>query len=284
MAIQRKNLPYTALQSMLGGFRVMISEPGSGANLTGMRYLGTVFEPKWQQTVEYYEHFETASGAKVLDRKLPKQIGLKVAFKLDDLFAKNLERYFLAKEMTAVAANAAAAKTAELFIAGKTDALHGLSEGRQTDLQKTALAVYNVTDAALLVENTDYAKVRYYGWTFIKMLVNTHAGDVIRVGVGATAVTDYNYNELGYDAISPLTRYEREVRGILQAPSKTGGNWEYYFEKAILSPDGEFDLNVEQASSIQMALDFKDNSANDAANPFGVLRHRGYDDTGLAVV
>jgi HK97 family phage major capsid protein len=62
MAIQRVNMPYTALQSQLAGFRVMISEPGSGNNLTGMRYMGTVFEPKWTQTVEYYEHYETASG------------------------------------------------------------------------------------------------------------------------------------------------------------------------------------------------------------------------------
>jgi hypothetical protein len=169
-------------------------------------------------------------------------------------------------------------------MAGATEDLHGIDEGRQTSEQRAALAVYNITDSALLTVDVDYSVVTQHGLTFIKMLVDTHAGDTIRVGTGATASTDYNYTKLAHYAITPLTRYEREVRALIMAPSKTGGCWEWKIERAILGPDGELDLNAEQASSIKMALTLKDDSANNPSSPWGTLRHYGYDDAGATLI
>lgn len=284
MAQVLDNTPYSALQSMLAGFRIAISEPASSTLKTGFRFLGTVFAPKFDLGIEYYSHYETASGAKVEDRKIPKTVAIKIGFSQDDMFAKNWERFLLGADLTSVAADPAATHVAEEFIGGVTGDLHGIDEGRQSDAQLAALAVYNVTDSALLVLNTDYSLIRQHGLSFVKMLVDTHATDTIRVGTGATAATDYTYLKLAHHLILPVTRYEREVRALLMAPSKTGGAWEWKIEKATLGPDGELDLNAEQASSVKMALNLKDDSTANPTKPWGILRHVGYDDAGASLI
>lgn len=278
------NIPYSGRQSTLSGFRVLISELVSSSLYSGWQFMGTVFAPKWVPKIEYYSHFETGSGAEEEDRKIPRTVGLALEFSCDDLFSKNYERWFMAAAQSKIAANAAAVAAAEIVVAGLTGTQHGISNGRQTSVQRTALTVYNVTDSAALVLNTDYKIVTIYGNTFIEMLVDTHAGDQLRIGTGATSSTDYNYVLTGHYEIAPLTRLERRIKAIIQAPSKTGGNWEYITELATLDNGGEFDVNVQQASSQKFTLTMLNNAAAQPNYPWGKFRSMGYDDAGAALI
>ena len=273
------NTPYSFLSNPMAGIRLLLRETGGG-----LKFLGGAREPKFSLTNEFAQLYDAGSGAEALVRQVPNLTGIKVEFKATEFLRDNLARFFMATAPTRVAAAPTQTHAAELFTGGKIGERYGLAGGRQTTEQRTALAVYNVTDAALLVLDTDYTVVVQYGLTFIEMKVDTYDAHSIRVGTGATAVADYNYQVLAHDLSGPMTRLTRSVSGILQIASKSGINAELEFDLAELNPGGDFNLQTKQFSDMNFALELKDNSATDATYPFGKLKVYGYESAGGALI
>lgn len=277
------NKPYSGQQELVTGFRILASEPAAGGK-TGLRFIGNILSPSVESKADFAEVFNTATGFETLVRKIPVKYASTIKFGINDLFARNYERYFLGTDLTAVAANPTATSGPDIVIAGKIGDQHGLMEGRLTDAQRTALKVYNVTGTALLVLNTDYKLVQIYGWTFVEMLVDTYAGNVLRLGTTADASVAYGFQLLAHYKINPITRAERTCQVILQAPSKSGGSWEYVLRKADLVPDGSFDLASKDASQMKFQLVALDDSAANPTEPYGYVRHYGPDDQGVSLI
>lgn len=278
MAQQLTRLPFAAANFTQGGVRVLIKELGKG-----FRFVGHIREPNLEPILEWYQHFNASAGKEALSYEAPTKTGYKAAFKADEMLSENLKRLFFAADPTDVAAAPTETAAAETVTAGKTGALHGIDNGRQTTLQRAAMAVYNVTDSALLVADTDYAVVTQYGLTFIKMLVDTHAGDTLRIGEGATAASDYHYNKLAHKLLKPLTVLSLEVGAILQFPAIKGINLEWRIWRASIKPTS-IAWNSKEASSLGFELEVIDDSANHSDSPFGEIYDYGYDDTGAAVI
>ena len=278
MAQQLTRLPFDAANFTQGGVRVLIKESGKG-----FRFVGHIREPNLEAMLEWYQHYNASAGKEALSYEAPTKTGYKAAFKADEMLSENLKRLFFAADPTDVAADAVATAAAETVTAGKTGALHGIDYGRQTVAQRAALAVYNVTDSALLVANTDYEVVTQYGLTFIKMLVDTHAGDTLRIGEGLTASSDYHYTKLAHKLIKPLTVLSLEVGALLQFPAIKGVNLEWRIWRASIKPTG-MSWNSKEASSLSFELEVIDDSANHPTSPFGEIYDYGYDDAGAAVI
>lgn len=267
--------PYDGKSYSVAGIRMLLKEFDSDGKTPGYRYVGNMHSPSFDPSVDYLQHFSAASGAQLLDLEVPIKTSYKIGFTVDELLASNMKRFFFAADPTDVAADAVATAGPDLFLAGKTGEVHGLDEGRQTLAQRGDLAVYNVTDAALLVEDTDYEVITQFGLTFLRMLVDTHAGDVIRAGEGATAVTAYHFTKLAHQELLPMTNLRLECAVILQGVAKRGVNFEWRIDKALLKPDGEFDLNPEAISTMKFAVEALDNSVNEPTKPFGTFRRYG---------
>jgi hypothetical protein len=274
------NKPYSGLQELIAGFRLLISEAVTGG-YTGYRYIGNVLNPAIDCKQDFAEVYNTATGQEMLWRKIPIKQAMSFKFGVNDLFAKNYARWFNAGPEAQVAGDAAATAGPDLIVAGLTGDEHGLSQGRQSDAQRGAIKVYNLTDTTLLVENTDYKVKKVYGWTIIEMLVDTHAGDVLRIGKTNDASAVYEYNKIAHIKVAPNTKAIRNCKIRLQAPSKSGGAWEFVSDLAQLSNDGTFDTSQKDASSMKFALDFLDNSAADSSYPFGYIMHYGENATGM---
>lgn len=270
--------PFQSANFSQGGVRVLLKEANKG-----FRFVGHIREPNLEAILEWYEHYNASAGKEVKDYEAPTKTGYKIGFKADEMLVDNLKRLFFAADPTDVAADAVAEAEPDLVTAGKTGALHGLDYGRQTAGQRGALTVYNVTDAALLVEDTDYEVVTQYGLTFIKMLVDTHAGDSLRIGEGATAVTVYHYTKLAHKLHKPLTVLSLEVGALLQFPAIKGINLEWRIWKASIKPNS-IAWNSKEVSNLGFELEVLDDSANHSATPFGELYDYGYDDAGAAVI
>lgn len=284
MAQSFDHKPFDTKTGSIGGIRLLLRDTPDSGNGKGFKYVGNIHSPTFAAETEAYEHFSAASGANVKDWEVPVKSGYGFGFTADELLADNMRRFLLALAPTDVAADAVATYGPELFLAGKTGELHGLEFGRQTLAQRGDLKVYNVTDAALLVLDTDYEIITQFGLTFIRMLVDTHAGDVIRAGEGATASTAYHYNKLQHKLIAPMTSLKLNCAAIIQFAAKKGINAEWRIPKALIKPDGEFDWNPEQASSLKFALEALDDSVNNPSTPFGTVHYFGHDTAGAAII
>lgn len=278
MAQQLTRLPFAAANFTQGGVRVLLKELNKG-----LRFVGHIREPNLEPILEWYQHYNASAGKEALSYEAPTKTGYKAAFKADEMLSENLKRLFFAADPTDVAVDAVAAAGPETVVAGKTSALHGLDYGRQTIAQRGDLKVYNVTDAALLVADTDYAIVTQYGLTFVQMLVDTHAGDTLRFGEGATAGTAYHYTKLAHKLIKPLTVFSLEVGALLQFPAIKGINLEWRIWRASIKPTS-IAWNSKEASSLGFELEVIDDSANHSASPFGEIYDYGYDDAGAALI
>jgi hypothetical protein len=278
MGQQLLRLPFDSANMTQGGVRVLIKEANKG-----FRFVGHIREPNLEAILEWYQLYHASSGQELLSYEAPTKVGYKAGFKCDEMLAENLKRMFFSGDPTDVAADAVAAAAAETVVAGKTGALHGLDYGRQTLAQRGDLAVYNVTDSALLVEDTDYAVVTQYGLTFVKMLVDTHAGDTIRFGEGATAATAYHYTKLAHKLLKPMTVTSLEVGALLQFPAIKGVNLEWRIWRASFKPTGLAWLSKE-ASNLAFELEVVSDSANHSTTPFGEIYDYGYDSAGAALI
>jgi len=273
------NLPYSFLTNPMAGMRILLREASGG-----LKFLGGTREPKFTLKLDTVQLYDAASGAEQLVRQASVPTEIDVAFKATEFLADNLARFFQTLAPVAVAAAATAAYAYETFTAGKTGERYGLRGLRQTVAQRGDLKVYNVTDSALLVLDTDYSIVVQYGVTFIELKVDTYDAHVLRVGEGSTANTSYHAADLAYSSISPMVSAVRTVSGVLQIVSKTGINAELVFEKAQLAGGGEFNLQTKAPSDMGFVLTILDNSGSDAVNPFGVLKNYGYDSAGAALI
>lgn len=282
MTQQLVQTPYSNKNYMMGGIRMLLKDLATGH--AGFQFVGNMHSPDMQPILEIYEHYQAASGAEAKDFESPSKTGYKIGYTADELLVKNLKRYLYGGAITEVAADASATAGPETFTAGLTGDLHGLEYGEQTSAQRTALAVYNVTDAADLVLDTDYSVVTIYGWTFIKMLVDTHAADEIRVGTGATASTAYEYDKKAHKLFAPLSNLSQDVAAIMLFPAKKGPNFWWRVDKAIIKPDGSLGLSAKEATSKKMVLEVLDNSAAEPSYPFGKFGFLGYDDAGAALL
>ena len=278
MSQQLTRTPFNKENLSQGGVRVLVKEANKG-----FRYVGFIREPNLEAILEWYQYYNAASGKEVLAYEAPTKIGYKIGFKADEWLKENMKRMFFSAEPTDVAADAVATAGPETIVAGKTGDLHGLEYGRQTADQRTAVAVYNVTDSALLTLDTDYAIVTQYGMTFVKLLVDTHAGDTLRIGEGATGATAYHYNKLAHKLIAPLTVLSLEVGALLQFPAIKGVNLEWRIWKASIKPNS-LAWQSKEASSMGFELEVLDDSVNHPTTPFGELYDYGYDDAGAALI
>lgn len=278
-------VPYTPSKHFLmGGLRLLVNEPSSGLNNKGWRYFGKVKEPSFNPLNEFFEHFAADSGGNEKDFEAPSRTGYNLGFTAEEFLAENLARFFFAGDPADVAADAVATSPAELVVAGKTGARHGLLNGRQTQDQIDDLVVYNDTDTAALVLDTDYEIVQQFGLTFIVMLVDTHAGDVLSIGEGATGSNAYHYTKLAHKLIAPMTTLTLEVAAILQIPAKQGPNLEWWIPRCTIRPDGEFALTAEENSSLKFLLSLLSDAANNPNYPFGKLFYYGRDDAGASLI
>lgn len=284
MTQQLVQTPFSTNNYTQGGQRLMVKELVEGGTDKGFRYLGNIHTLNWAQAVEFFEHYSAASGQEVKDYEAPNKTGVSISFTADEITTENLKRFLMSGEPDDVAENLIAAASPQQVLAGKTDELHGLDYGRQTAAQRGDLVVYNVTDAADLVEDTDYEVVTLFGWTFIKMLVDTHAGDVLKIGEGINAADDYHYKELAAKRIKPMTVVKMEVAAILEMPALKGKNWAWRIWKANLKPAGEFSWSSKEASSIKFSLEVLSDAVNHSATPFGEALDYGFDDAGGALI
>lgn len=278
MAQQLTRLPFNSANMTQGGVRVLIKESGKG-----FRFVGHIREPNLEAILEWYQLYHASSGQELLSYEAPTKVGYKAGFKCDEMLAENLKRMFFAADPTDVAADAVATAGPDLVTSGKTGALHGLDYGRQTSAQRVDLKVYNVTDSALLVKDTDYEIVTQYGLTFVKMLVDTHAGDSLRIGEGATATDTYHYTKLAHKLHKPMTVTSLEVGAILQFPAIKGVNLEWRIWRASFKPTGLAWLSKE-ASNLAFEMEVVSDAANHSTTPFGEIYDYGYDDAGAALI
>lgn len=274
--------PFEKQNYSQGGLRLLIRE--LDVPNKGYQYIGNIHTPDFAATLEFYEHFSAASGAEVKDNEAPNKTGYKLGFTADEMLIGNFKRFLFAGAPADVAADASAAGGPDTVIAGKTGDLFGLVYGRQTEGQRGDLVVRNVTDAADLVEDTDYEVLTIFGWTFIRLLVDTHNGDTLKIGTGAAAVDPYEHNQLAHKSLKPMTSLKLEVAAILQGPAKVGVNFEWRIPRAVIKPDGALDWNAKEASSFKFALELLDDSATDPAKPFGELLFYGRDNAGAALI
>lgn len=265
----------------VGGYRLLLRDKSEDM---GFLHVGKFSSPNLAQNVERFTVYDASSGKRLKLGNL--NIGTEIKFDIvaDEMLLLNLRRFFLAGVHTDVAANVAATANAETFKAGKSGIHHGIRYGRQTSVQRTALAVYNVTDAALLVAGTDYDLISIFGWSYVRMKVDTHAGDTLRVGTGATAVTAYNHDQLASKQFAPMTKLAFDLEGIIQFPAGNGPAMQWRVPSMDIAPNGNLDWNAQENSKAPLTMEILDDSANNPTAPFGLIDLVGYDDAGAALI
>jgi len=273
--------PHDKVNYAVGGNRLLIRDTNENA---GFLYVGSLVSANIVQAIEVAEHFVVSAGKKAKDINLITGTSIKFDFTAEEMLLLNLRRFFLAAAHTDIAANAVATAAAETFIAGKTNIHHGLKYGQQTAAQRTALIVYNVTDAAALVSGTDFDVITIHGWTFIRMKVDTHSGDTIRAGTGATATAVYTFNQLAAKEFSPHTKLTFNLEAILQFPAAQGPNMQWRIPSAQILPAGNLNWSSTEASNKQFSMEILDDSANNPTFPLGKIEYYGYDDAGAALI
>lgn len=264
-----------------GGYRLLIRDKTEDE---GFLYVGKFSAPNLVQAIERFTVYDASSGKRVKLTNLNVGTELKFEMVCDEMLLSNLRRFFQALPHTDVALNATAVAAAETFKAGKTGVHHGLRYGQQTDVQRGLVTVYNVTDAALLVAGTDYDTISIFGWTYIRMKVDTHAGDTLRAGTGVTAVTDYNHNQLASKKFAPMTKLSWDLEAIIQFPAANGPAMQWRVPSADIAPNGNLDWNAQENSKAPLVMEILDDSANNPTAPFGEIEYVGYDDAGALLI
>jgi len=272
MAIQAVRTPYDKLAASTGGGEIIISEAVEGG-WSGLSTLGNVREIKYDQQVETVKVPVSADGLEVTHREITTTVGLTCSGKLTETNSETIRRLFLTTDETSEALNAAATADAETCIAGRAGQYHGLDNGTLNSTQRGNLTVYNVTDSADLVAGTDYSVVVSNGQTYIKLLVDTHAGDEIRIGTGATASSDYEYEQPARRAYTPLSDPVITVRGKVMLNSQNGISVEHRFESASLRLSN-FTRTAKEAGSCDVTITFE-RDGNNTAEPFGKVYEYG---------
>ena len=280
MAVQTDSIPYSANNRALWGIRLLLAQV-LGTKTSGYRHIGNIISPDLEQGIERYKHYSSPIGQDKLDWIVPIKAEPVFKFTTDEVSNKNLQMFMNATAPIAVAANAAATYGPDLFIAGLTGDVHGLTEGNMTDAQRAALKVYNVTTSALLVAGTDYNVINLIGETSIQMLVDTYAGNVLSIGTGSTANAAYNFVQKQAQVFAPLTNQNIYVMAKIQFFPVQGKALEWRIRNALITNGSKMNADKKAASSLDFELSLLDDSVLNPTQPFGTLVDYGYDDTGV---
>lgn len=257
------------------GVRAWFSELLDETNLyyDGFVDLGNVVEGPITQDVTFLEHFSAATGTRVQDRKIVSEVKSTLTLTLDEIDVQNMRLLLFGSTITDVTEDLANGSTI-------TDEVMKLSKDERRILEfGIGAGSIVVTGGAALatacVLGVDYTVETYRGYTCIKR-VNT---SVIITDVNPYVKVDYTYDTRKAKTFNPLTKIEKIGKLKFQGVSKIGQSFEWNIQKASIAPTGDFSLNSEDWTTMQLLVDILDNSTAESLKPFGVVTHLGGDAT-----
>ncbi len=264
----------------LGGVRLLVNElleTGTPDLYRGFIDLGCIEEAPINNAIEFQEHFCAASGTRVKDRRVVKQIASTIRCTLAEMDAENCRLFFMGDEITEeAAANIAVAD--EIMSFGNpagSQPLHKriLKFGPLTAPQQAAIVVNDLSGAPYTV-TTHYTVETYLGMTAIRPTAALIAHANYLADAGFVSV-DYTYARIAARMFKPLTNVAKDCQVLFVAASDTGNEILGYFDKCQINPEGDFNWNSDDFSKIALGIDILDNTSVDSTTPFGKIRHLG---------
>ena len=255
----------------LGGVRLWVNELDD-ATTTPPKYqgfvdLGCIEEAPIAQAIEFQEHFCAATGTRVKDRKIVKEVSATITATLIEPDVENLRLFFLGDVVTANAAGTASGSQLDEVVKLEGTERRILKFGRAA----TSIVVTSFDGMTIHTLNTDYVVEDYFGHKAIR-----------RVGVpgnpitdGAYVLVDYAYDILQNNQFNPLTKILKTAQVLFIAVSDTGNEFIAQFDNCQINPSGDFNWNSDDFTTFALEIDVLDDSTANPSTPFGTIRHYG---------
>lgn len=253
----------------LGGVRLWVNElidsTQTPARYAGFVDLGCVEEAPIAQTIEFQEHFCAATGTRVKDRKIVKQVSATITVTLVEPDPENLRLFFLGGDISHNSASASGGTATDEVIRLTSTDRKILKFGRNAG----GIVVTNLTGMTTYVLDTDYSVEDYYGHKAIRRIDGGSIAD------GDYVLVDYTYDILENKEFNPLSQILKTAQVLFIAVSNTGNEFIGQFDNCQINPSGDFNWNSDDFTNFALEIDVLDNSAADENAPFGVIRHYG---------
>lgn len=253
----------------LGGVRLWVSElvdsATTPASYDGFVDLGCVEEAPIAQAIEFQEHFCTATGTRLKDRKIVKEVSATITVTLVEPDVENLRLFFLGGDITDNAASASGGSVTDEAMRLQGTERRILKFGRNA----TNIVVTSFDGMTTHALTTDYVVEDYYGHKAIRRVSGGGITD------GDIVLVDYNYDVLANKEFNPLSQVLKTAQVLFIAVSDTGNEFIGQFDNCQINPSGDFNWNNDDFTQFALEIDVLDNSAVDANAPFGVFRHYG---------
>lgn len=209
---------------------------------TGQRYFGNTPEINLTSESETLDHYDSDGGVRQKDDSVLLQLTRTGSFTTDHISPANLALFFLGSETVLTQASATAQTTT--ISAVKRGMRYQL--GVSTANPAGARGVTNVTIAGKVL-GTDFTVDAATGG-----IVILESGSIAE---GSSTTVTFDAQAVSYNRV--VTAANAQIEGSLfyVANNPKGDNFDYYWPKVVLRPDGDFALKTDEWQTLSFSFE-----------------------------